>query len=552
MAAASPKKPIVASKNEPLPGLTSLNGSQQPGQQHTTLSGPTSLATSVVMGQAGDNVPESMKRLRALKEKIQQEFLLEHKERVEHENREVIVPLSLAGDYGQASGKKMAGKSGGVKSGGAAVDKYALLPKDKIQGMKQLDKYLQREIEGELEKKAQEAASLKAQNQRLREIVSLRQESNARKEQKLESEMTKLKALTDETCVDTTNHFETMARLKEMNSSIQDGAAKLRSTIEAQSEAERMALIRTYRVRMREVKQQLQAQEALNLDGASAWINRYNILDADREAAEVGLKMLDSRNKLLQADNSELKIMHKHQEEQRTLLTTKIAVIRRENKRLKEQIGRVEEDLAAAKQPAMLTPTRLVQSRGSSRESARPWAMTDERRQGDALAKLRRVLEDMRRSLRNVRSAHVELLQERTELELFLRQCIEDVRRDIYRFTVVNNVSRNIKGDQLEERMMLQDYGVKDRRRLIDILNSKLHVLTVMHSRMFPNKIGSAPAELLGEFLPSVGSDSSAAGNGAAAGMDVAKAIGVAAEHDMDTLWSKWKEWTRSVTPDLP
>jgi hypothetical protein len=482
-------------------------------------------------------MPESMKRLKALKEKIQQEFQQEHKERVENENREVIVPLSLAADYGTNSGKK-----GGTKSGKSAptIDKFGLLPKEKIQGMKQLDKYLQREIEGELEKKAIEAAQLKSQNQRLREIVTLRQESNARKEQKLESEMIKLKLLTDETCVDTTSHSIMMAHLRDMNTAIQEGAAKLRSTIDQQSEAERMALIRTYRVRMREVKQQLQAQEAMNLDGASAWINRYNILDADREAAEVGLKMLESRNKLLQADNSELKIMQKHQEEQRKLLTTKIAVVRRENARLKEQTSRVEAEIAASKQTA-LTPTRLVQSRGSSRGSTRPWTMTQEMQNNDALAKLRRVLDDMRRTLRSVRSSHVELIQERTELEMFLRQCMEDVRRDIYRFTVVNTVARNVKEDHAEERMMMQEYGVKDRQRLIEILNSKLHVLSVMHSRMFPNKIGEAPVDVL---APSPPRDANPGG-------DVSKAVAVAAMRDMDTLWSRWKEWTRSVTPDV-
>lgn len=483
-----------------------------------------------------------MLRLKALKEKIQQEYLAEHKERVEHENREVVVPLSLAADYGPMSGKRGGAKAGG--KGMSAIDKMGLLPKEKLQGMKSLDKYLQREIEGELEAKAIEATQLKAHNQRLREIVTLRQESNTRKELKLESEMTKLKVLTDETCIDTTNHTTMLAHLREMNTSIQDGAAKLRSTIDQQSEAERMALIRTYRVRMREVKQQLQAQEAMNLDGASAWINRYNILDADREAAEVGLKMLDSRNKLLQADNSELKIMQKHQEEQRKLLTTKIAVVRRENMRLKEQVGRVEEEVAGGKQVAM-TPTRLVQSRGGSRESARPWAMSQAMRHSDALAKVRRVMDDMRRTLRNVRSSHVELIQERTELEMFLRQCIEDVRRDIYRFTVVNTMARNVKDDHMEERMMMQDYGVKDRRRLIEILNSKMHVLSVMHARMFPSKIGELPVETLAPSPPRTGAE------GQQVATDVSQAVAVAAERDMDTLWNRWKDWTRAATPDV-
>lgn len=510
-------------------------------------------ATAQASSSPVANEPESMRKLRALKEKIQREYQLEQKERLDNETKEVIVPLSLAADYGSNAKK-------GTKAHQASrqqVEKLVTLTKEKISGLKQLDKYMQRELEVELEKKAVETMQLKSQNQRLREIVTLRQESNARREHKFEAEVAKVKDLTDETCIDTRNYHVMMQQLRDMNRQVQEGAVQMKATIDEQAEAERLALIRTYRVRMREVKQQLKLQEAANLDGASAWIRRYNVLDTDREAAEANLKSLQQKIELLTTDNSELKVMRKHQEEQRNSLAQKIASLKRENKRFEEHIQRIEEQLAANAQQQQQqgqgespNPVRLLQSRGSTRRMRPPIMDPVDKKQAEALESIRKMLDEMRQSLRNVRSAHVELLQERSELEMFLRQCIEDVRRDMYRFTVVSNITRtqNTSGDRYEEKSLLEDYGVKERKRLLDILNSKLVVFSLLHSKMFPGKAISGD-EPLGEYLKKQQQDWE---QGSTASEKLSSASSrpvVPVVHEMDQLWNRWKEWTRSVTP---
>lgn len=526
------------------------------------------------VGQTGPNVntnePESMKKLRALKEKIQAELQQEQRERQDLENREPMIPLSLAADHatsGAASGKKV-----GARAIRQQVEKLVAQTKEKIgPAVKTLDKHLQRDLDSELERKALETVQLKSHNNRLRDIITLRQESNTRREERFESEIERLKELADTSCVTARGYQQTMDNLKSMNRQVQEDAVRMKQHIEEQAEAERLALIRTYRVRMREVKLQLKQQEEANLEGASAWIRRFSTLDADRQVAETNLKALQQKMELLTTDNAELRVMRKHQEEQRNALAQKIGMLKRENKRFEEHITKLQSQLQgnapadpfgaddySGSSRAVGTPLRAARSRGGGASSNSPSqlppndAATISRRQTQALNKIRVMLNTMRNSLRKIRSAHVELLQERSELEMFLRQCIEDVRRDMYRFTVVNNTTRTLShdGKKLEDTTLLEDYGVKDRKKLLDILNSKLEVLTLLLEKMFPGRVVQG-GEPLGEYLKSEMLLSAEESRGSSVESSTALIEAkVPPVHEMDELWDRWKQWTRSVTPN--
>ena len=481
---------------------------------------------------------ESMKKLRILREKIEAEFENEKKQRMEAEQRETITPMSLANDCTILNTSQVKKRISHTKM------ELATSVKSKIQGLK-IEKPLQRELEADLERKSQEMAGLKQQNKRLREIIQLRQESNERKEDCLEKEITTLKGLMDDACMDSKDHEATMRRLRGMNTEIQEKAALLKQTIEDQAEADRLALIRTYRVRMRDVKHQLLKQEEQNLEGARAWIVRCELLEQDLKEAEGVSEVLDGKNSYLSSQNAELRVMQKHQDEQRDTLTHKVTQLKRENKRYAEHVARLEAKLVEADQTNLLScqaPNKLL-SRRKARPSIAIAALQGKQGLGsshsrhvEALTQTRKAVEEMRCSLQKVRTAHIELLQERTELEIFLRQCVEDVRKGMYRFSVVNTLSRGVIGDQIEERSLLSNYGAKERKQLMEILESKLQVLHHLHEKMFPSKLLQddvfdllLEGDDLGSREKAVSSD--------------------VVELDMDLLWKRWKEWTRSVTP---
>lgn len=499
--------------------------------------------------------PESMRKLRALRERIMKEHDSEKAEREAMQAAGPMVPLSLASEAEGATTKLP--PSGVDRHTG--IDTLTMM-KDKIQHLK-IDRSLQRELEIELEGRFVDLHGLKSQNRRLRDILALRESSNSRKEAKLEDEIVFLKNLMDDACLQSRDHETMMGRLRELNKEIQDKSHLLKTTIEDKAEAERLALIRTYRVRMRDVKQQLAQQEAMNLEGAKAWINRYEMLEGDREVAARECASLEVENAAIKDHNKELRVMQKHQNEQRADLTEKIAILKRETKRLEEQESRLKLRLSGENPAPSSRPqssSLRAQSRSGIALAGRPSSSLtnneqegpdaiapSERDQARALASIRKVLESLRASLKKVRSAQIELLQERSELEMFMRQCIEDVRRDIYRFTVASSVNSSSSAVTkrasakaplaAEEALILESYGAKEKKQLMDILNGKLHVYSLLHQKMFPKK---PLHEVLGAYIPSA--DTIA--------LEEEEADGGEA---VDDLWVKWKDWTRSNTPAL-
>lgn len=558
-----------------------------------------------------------MRRLQALKERIQQELDNESRLRIDESTKEPTIPLSLAVDYAQpahhgvpssqspakrakptrpgGSAKSPSGP-GAVPGGGPASEGQRAIAaaREKIAGMK-LDKFQQRELEAELDRQSSETAKLKSHNTRLREIIALRQQSNQRRESTMQTEIARLAQLCDEACIDVSDMPRTMDHLRSMNQQIQDGAEHLKASIEAQAQAERMQLVRSYRVKIREVKQMLAEQQQRNMEGAQNWIERHTVLERDRTKADEALKQLQVRNEHLMVQNSELDVMLKHQAEQRDGLTTRIAVVKRENKRLQEHIQAMEQQLERCEKPdnptspdrratgsvrsagtratqytqssklkltsAMATAVERREAKNEARWNERGGAAAGTAAQHQALLKeLRRALEHIRSSLRQVRSAHVELLQERTELEVFMRQCMEDVRRDMYRFTVVSNTGK-ARGNGTER--VLENYSTDERRQLLSILQSKLRVFAGLHTHMFPTKVdplhdddfdaahGDGPEGLshaderaLNEALQL--NDGSRAAALARGGLPLGGGgqQHAAMDQAVTDLWRRWKSWT--------
>ena len=128
--------------------------------------------------------PESMRKLRALKERIIKEHDSERAEREAMQTGEPVLPLSLASEADTQSYPSKAAPPILDRQGN---DTLTVL-KDKIQHLK-IDRSLQRELEVELEARFSELGGLKSQNRRLRDILALRESSNTRKEAKLEDEI---------------------------------------------------------------------------------------------------------------------------------------------------------------------------------------------------------------------------------------------------------------------------------------------------------------------------------------------------------------------------
>eukprot|EP00742_Colponemidia_sp_Colp-10_P004954 GILJ01005292.1.p1 GENE.GILJ01005292.1~~GILJ01005292.1.p1 ORF type:complete len:587 (+),score=114.12 GILJ01005292.1:124-1884(+) len=117
----------------------------------------------------------------------------------------------------------------------------------------------------------------------------------------------------------------------------------------------------------------------------------------------------------------------------------------------------------------------------------------DERYQA-VVEKLKRLLDIERKNLRNVRTAHSREIASRTELEVFLRQCIDDVKQEIakrrnemlpkhergYGFASISRENTNPRD------IPLDDFSAADRQRVLELLLSQERVLSLLYDKAFP------------------------------------------------------------------
>ena len=124
---------------------------------------------------------EAMERLERLKHRIAEELLAERRLREMERLQPKLEPLSLAPAHEARRQRQPT----------ALHRTFHQL----VQGLK-LDSWVQRELESELDRKTLEMETLQMQNDRLREIIMLRQEASQRQEEMLQQELDRLRTVT--------------------------------------------------------------------------------------------------------------------------------------------------------------------------------------------------------------------------------------------------------------------------------------------------------------------------------------------------------------------
>eukprot|EP01065_Artemidia_motanka_P026870 TRINITY_DN32106_c0_g1_i1.p1 TRINITY_DN32106_c0_g1~~TRINITY_DN32106_c0_g1_i1.p1 ORF type:complete len:500 (+),score=214.51 TRINITY_DN32106_c0_g1_i1:72-1571(+) len=459
----------------------------------------------------------ALRKLRDMKKQLEQELIDAEQERQEQEQgdrEERVIPLSLEDEFKPR-----------VRRGQKAAQS--------VEKSKQPAKRRDREADQWLEDQRAEISNLKLKGQRLRCIIDLRQQSSKRKEDRCDAEIAELKNRLDATMIASHEHRETMARLREHNTQIQSRVGQLQSTIETQAEVDKMNLVRQYRVRMHELKKELAEEKQANYTGAQEWIDKNEMLEAELRNACTTLELVEASNEKLACENKDLKVKFKQQESERQVLVKQITQVRKESKRLAEQVARLEEEAISLAQHVS-SKGADVSAGAKQQQQANalplPSAAADhEARYLELINRVKRQLERERRTLEQVRGGHIDLLQERTELEVFLRQCVDDVRKEIARNTVAGPGLHGLDADRRRDSGIC-DYTVADRKRHLDLLMSKERVLNLLYAKTFPFKMPKATlADELELELDAA---------------DGARIQSASAELDMDTLWAKWKAWT--------
>jgi len=253
-------------------------------------------------------------------------------------------------------------------------------------------------------------------------------------------------------------------------------------------------LLRAFRARLFDVQTELEKEKNKTDDGASAWIEKSRQLEAEVDWAKEMADRLDRVNQALAKENGRLKTQFKTQEDDREFLIRQLVAMKKDNARLRQEYEKVktggttggdgdkkDEPLGSSGPSLPRVPSasgihdHKNHAYGANQQEA-------DNRYKEIIKRLKRLLEVERRNLRQVRTQFANDLQQRTELELFLKQCIEDVRHEI-----AANRETSIASEQSgSDNIPMEDFSPQDRERVMELLLSQERVISLLYAKTFP------------------------------------------------------------------
>lgn len=262
-------------------------------------------------------------------------------------------------------------------------------------------------------------------------------------------------------------------------------------------------LLRAFRARMYDVTMQLEKERNQKDDGALEWIDKARALGKELDVYKMEAVRLDKENQRLQKENNRLRMQFKSQEEDRDELVRQVLALKRETAKLRSDIDRKQAESRSGSDGGNNVVAantgnpngRLAPLLPPSSSPALGKQEVEQRYQ-DIIKRLKRLLEIERRNLRIVRTAHVNELANRTELEAFLRQCIEDVKKEIQRrrAEMLASINRAKHGQGNLDEVSLGDFSAADRERVMELLLSQERVINLLYEKTFPKKGGDRPS----------------------------------------------------------
>lgn len=176
---------------------------------------------------------------------------------------------------------------------------------------------------------------------------------------------------------------------------------------------------------------------------------------------------------------------------------------------------------------------------------------TDERYK-EINAKLRRLLSEERKALQHVRMNYAAELRSRTEMEMLLRQCVDDVRQEISLRASSNPTtpgggqrssrpgsSGNMLGTLLST---TSSFAQADRERTLELLLSQERVISLIYAKTFPLNQGKVKNNSSSGTALDVSSSSSAQGDGVDA--EIIQAISMGLSSNAHAHYNKSREET--------
>ena len=224
-----------------------------------------------------------------------------------------------------------------------------------------------------------------------------------------------------------------ISKLKEMQNKILNNVELVQDRTARIMQEQERDLLRAFRARLFDVQTELEKEKSKKDDGAAAWIEKSRQLESEVEWAKEVADRLERVNQSLLQENARLKSQFSSQEEDRNFLIKQLVSVKKDNAKLRAEYNEIElereELLKSQPEPDDIG---MMMMKGSGNVVEAKIAESEEKFK-EVNVRLRRLLAEERKNLQQVRQNYANELRSRTEMEMLLRNCVEDVRKEIAR-----------------------------------------------------------------------------------------------------------------------
>lgn len=292
---------------------------------------------------------------------------------------------------------------------------------------------------------------------------------------------------------DLDEHDKRKVVIENMHKSIVSGLDCIQNNTAKILEEQEKDLMRAFRARLQEVSKDLEAQRSRKGEHSTELQARHRRVVTELHEAQELAQTFHKKNEQLLAENQKLQEKLRTREDDRQALVRELVLSRKEVARLKAQSAGKE--AAAMSETISSKPTELSRRSFSQKQVDQTRLQQTHNKQyerevayREAAVKLKRMVEAERRTIRTLRQQQAEMMQQRTELEVLLKQSLDDVKAEILRHRMAAEGKEAALPTQLPaiSSVSVHDLSAQDRERVLELLLSQQRVVQLLYSRTFP------------------------------------------------------------------
>ena len=262
-----------------------------------------------------------------------------------------------------------------------------------------------------------------------------------------------------------------MQKIDKLHNVILDNVSHIqKKTSQILSEQEK-DIKRQFNSKMKEVSKDLELEKKKKLEGVGNYAEKESQLTRELELMRTSMDLIISKNSLLEEENIKIQKEFNSQQLVRDVLFKEIVALKRENAVIMEEIAKYKEAAMSAFTPQRSVSNSIIPTSYPKREIKQE----DGSRYDFIIQRLKKVLDTERRNLKNIRNAYARELQNKTELEQILRQCVDEVKAEF---------QKDIGGDKKRNIQL----NAQDREKIIELMLSQERVLSLLYEKTMPSR----------------------------------------------------------------